>query len=584
MYHYDQSRNSRVKCDASHSGLGAALEQEIEKDVWVPIAFASRFLNDQEKKYSTNELELLAIVWSCEHFRTYLLGNHFVILTDHKAIISALKTNRGNKTHQSRLTRWADRLLPFDFDIFHISGCKLGIVDYLSRFPTFEAPRPSSFDEQYVVKCINRFFDACEFLDEWAKCCPSLEESPIIQKDKLVSPDIMKNSQSSAVSNTINLIESLDSGQPRVNRSDMNNSFVASHTFGSLSVEGAIIQSIPATLHGIKSIEGDDNLDSNHIGIFQQLNTFDISPLGGVKIAGLKYSQSALREMKHAFVTFSASITYYLPILSPLWIITLAVSDCDLLWSLIDFFAFVSSYRIWWITFVLLGVFHFQTAMNSNTNANNTIDSFEQLLNQYLPVNQPWFSSDRARPRFRAGAVRPRRLSTLQRGVKLRSQYARILANFRTKRARKTTVTNRQSQSVHSSEILKSPVVAKDQKSLTGLVGILDSDVLSELTDEDASLCLMKRAIINRDYEGFCRIDSYIKSFWHCAAVVDGCIVVDNRIAIPMCLRKPLLSRLHRSHAGQLAMVDAAQYIWWPRMHRDIVQLCKDCPQCTKFG
>ena len=579
MYHYDQNRNSRVKCDASHSGLGAALEQEIEKDVWVPIVFASRFLNDHEKKYSTNELELLAIVWSCEHFRTYLLGNHFVILTDHKAIISALKTNRGNKTHQSRLTRWADRLLPFDFDIFHISGCKLGIVDYLSRFPTFEAPRPSSFDEQYVVKCINRFFDACEFLDEWAKCCPSLEESPIIQKDKLVSLDIMKNSQSSAVSNTINLIESLDSGQPRVN------SFAVSHTFGSLSVEGVITQNIPTTSHGIKSIEGDENLDSNHIGIFQQLNTFDISPLEGVKIAGLKSNQSALREMKHAFVTFSAWITYNLPILFSLWIITLAVSDCDLLLSLIDCFAFVSSYRISWITIVLLGVFQFQTAMDSNTNANiNTNDSFEQLLNQYLPVNQPWFSSDRARPRFRAGAVRPRRSTTLQRGVELRSQYARILANFRTKRAKKTTVTNCQSQSVHSLEILKSPVVAKDQKSLTGLVGILDSDVLSELTDEDASLCLMKRAIINRDYEGFCRIDSYIKSFWHCAVVVDGCIVVDNRIAIPMCLRKPLLSRLHRSHAGQLAMVDAAQYIWWPRMHRDIVQLCKDCPQCTKFG
>ena len=222
--------------------------------------------------------------------------------------------------------------------------------------------------------------------------------------------------------------------------------------------------------------------------------------------------------------------------------------------------------------------------MDSNINTNNTNDSFEQLLNQYLPVNKHWFSSDRARPRFRAGAVRPRRSSTLQRGVELRSQYARILANFRSKRARKTILTNRQSQSVHSLEILKSPVVAKDQKSLTGLLGILDSDVLSELTDEDASLCLMKRAIINRDYEGFCRIDSYIKSFWHCAAVVDGCIIVDNRIAIPMCLRQPLLSQLHRSHAVQLAMVDAAQYIWWPRMHRDIVQHCKDCPQCTKFG
>ena len=507
-----------------------------------------------------------------------------MVLTDHKAIISALKTNRGNKTHQSRLTRWADRLLPFDFDIFHISGCKLGIVDYLSRFPTFEAPRPSSFDEQYVVKCISRFFDACDFLDEWAECCPSLEESPIIRKDKLDSPNITKNSQNSAVSNTNNLIESLDLGQPRVNRSDMDNSIVASNKFGSLSVESAIIQNIPATSQGIKSIEGDKNLDSKHIGISQQLNTFDISPLGGVKIAGLKSSQSALREIMQVFVTFSAWITYYLLVLISVWIITLAVSDCDLLLSFIDFFAFVSSYRICWNTIVLLGVFHFQTAMDSNTNTNNTNDSFEQLLNQYIPVNQHWFSSDRARPRFRAGAVRPRRSSTLQRGVELRSQYARILANFRTKRARKTTLTNRQPQSVHSLEILKSPVVAKDQKSLTGLVGNLDSDVLSEVTDEDASLCLMKRALINRDYEGYCRIDPYIKSFWHCAAVVDGCIIVDNRIAIPMCLRKPLLSRLHRSHAGRLAMVDAAQYIWWPRMHRDIVQLCKDFPQCTKFG
>ena len=110
----------------------------MENEVWVPIAFASPFLNDQEKEYSTNELINLATIWSCEHFRNYLLSNHFEVLTDHKAIFSALKTNRGNKTHQSHLTRWADRLLPFDFDVLHISGSKLGIVGYLSRFPTFE--------------------------------------------------------------------------------------------------------------------------------------------------------------------------------------------------------------------------------------------------------------------------------------------------------------------------------------------------------------------------------------------------------------------------------------------------------------
>ena len=157
MFHYDQNRNTRVKCDASHSGLETALEQEVESDIWVPIAFTSRFLNDQENKYSTNELELLAIVWSCEHFRNYVLGNHFAILTDHKAIVSELKTNRGNKTHQSRLTRWTDRLLPFDFDVIHISGCKLEIVNYLSRFPIFEAPRAGNFDEQYWLNILADF-------------------------------------------------------------------------------------------------------------------------------------------------------------------------------------------------------------------------------------------------------------------------------------------------------------------------------------------------------------------------------------------------------------------------------------------
>ena len=69
----------------------------MEPDKWVPIAFMSRFLNAAEQKYSTNELDLLAVVWSCEFFRTYLLGNQFQTLTDHKAIVTALTENGGKK-------------------------------------------------------------------------------------------------------------------------------------------------------------------------------------------------------------------------------------------------------------------------------------------------------------------------------------------------------------------------------------------------------------------------------------------------------------------------------------------------------
>ena len=79
LNYYDPSKETRVKCDASHSGLGATLDQWSDQNEWVPIAFASRYLNCQEKKYSTNELELLAVVWAVDCFKHYLLGKEFVI-------------------------------------------------------------------------------------------------------------------------------------------------------------------------------------------------------------------------------------------------------------------------------------------------------------------------------------------------------------------------------------------------------------------------------------------------------------------------------------------------------------------------
>ena len=164
MHHYDASKQCRIEFDASHIGLRAALEQELEPDKWVPIAFTSRFLNAAEQKYSTNKFELLAVVWSCDFFRNYLLGNQFQILTDHKSIVTALTENCGNKTYQFRLTRWADRMLPFEYTIPQIAGAKIGMADYLSRSPRFEAPPKSKYDEKFVVKTIENFDEACRVI------------------------------------------------------------------------------------------------------------------------------------------------------------------------------------------------------------------------------------------------------------------------------------------------------------------------------------------------------------------------------------------------------------------------------------
>ena len=46
---------------------------------------------------STNELELLGVVWAIERYKNYLFGSEFEVITDHKALISALSPNHGIK-------------------------------------------------------------------------------------------------------------------------------------------------------------------------------------------------------------------------------------------------------------------------------------------------------------------------------------------------------------------------------------------------------------------------------------------------------------------------------------------------------
>ena len=87
--HFDVKHVTRVKNEASHNILGAPLEQ-IHGSDWKTVSFASSFLNLHETKYSTNKFELLGVVWAVEHYKNYLYGSEFEIITDHKAFFSAL--------------------------------------------------------------------------------------------------------------------------------------------------------------------------------------------------------------------------------------------------------------------------------------------------------------------------------------------------------------------------------------------------------------------------------------------------------------------------------------------------------------
>jgi hypothetical protein len=74
-----------IMCDASDYAVGAVLGQRIEKLPHV-IYYASRTLNDAQLNYSTTENELLAVVFTLDKFRSYLLGSKITIYLDHAAL------------------------------------------------------------------------------------------------------------------------------------------------------------------------------------------------------------------------------------------------------------------------------------------------------------------------------------------------------------------------------------------------------------------------------------------------------------------------------------------------------------------
>ena len=147
--HFNPELVTRIKCDASRKRLGCALEQRTPNG-WHTVAFASRFLNSVEDRYRIIELELLGVVWSVEHFKYCLYGKPFIVITDHRVLLSIMRENRSDKSYNSRLTRWVDRLLPFDFSIDHLPGTQMGLVDYISRDPHQQAVNISAYESNLL--------------------------------------------------------------------------------------------------------------------------------------------------------------------------------------------------------------------------------------------------------------------------------------------------------------------------------------------------------------------------------------------------------------------------------------------------
>ena len=148
----DFTKEFFLACDASSTGLGAVLLQKGSCRMKA-ISYASRVLNDTERRYSTTERECLALFWGLRKFRHLILGYRVNVLTDHKPLLDLFK--RRNFTDNMKFNRWFIAVLEFMPQFQYIPGRFNTLADGLSR----------TFEESEKVVSTNSFCFSCQIVD-----------------------------------------------------------------------------------------------------------------------------------------------------------------------------------------------------------------------------------------------------------------------------------------------------------------------------------------------------------------------------------------------------------------------------------
>ena len=106
------SMSFELMFNANDHAIRAILGPQKDKTLAI-IYYASTTLDHMQENYFTTEKEMLAIVFSLEKFRQYLIGSQIICFIDH----SALKYLLVKKDTKPRLIRWILLLQEFDIII-----------------------------------------------------------------------------------------------------------------------------------------------------------------------------------------------------------------------------------------------------------------------------------------------------------------------------------------------------------------------------------------------------------------------------------------------------------------------------------
>lgn len=132
----DMNSTFELHTDASSVGAGATLMQAVG-DVPRVISIASHRWSRTDYRRGPTERECLTILWAVDHFKPYLAGRSFKLVTD----CSALTWLFRSRELCPELNRWALRLMEYDIVMVWKSGVEHVLPDTLSRLPHATEPQ-----------------------------------------------------------------------------------------------------------------------------------------------------------------------------------------------------------------------------------------------------------------------------------------------------------------------------------------------------------------------------------------------------------------------------------------------------------
>ena len=128
LQHPDFEKTFKLTTDCSNIAMGAILSQS-KNGFDHPVAYFSKTLNRSQQNYGASDKECLAALTAIEHFKPYLVGRRFILVSDHEP----LSFIRSKKDPSQRLMRWMFKFTDYLYEFQYKPGKSLPHVDTLSR-------------------------------------------------------------------------------------------------------------------------------------------------------------------------------------------------------------------------------------------------------------------------------------------------------------------------------------------------------------------------------------------------------------------------------------------------------------------